>query len=430
MIIFLVGFNLLIYGIDRERTHIFDESRYILAGIQLAQHGVNENWTHPPLGKMLIGAGVWLFGDNPLGWRFMSVLFGTLSLNAMYALGLVLFESEGAALEVVILCFFNQLLFVQSRIALLEIFLFAWIAWAFVFFFRSRKSPSFGLSYSILAGVFLGLALATKWVAWIPMLLCLWLEGLGPRTMLRALGLWIFVPLLTYATVFLFCLGMVHPSYATPLAHSAASVSLGASRGASSSSGPSRPSGSVATHYGASDLVSLQYDMLKAQLLFVQPTSSEQSHWYAWPFMITPNWYANHNVKINDLSLRSGVILLGNPLILWGGLEAVFFCLWAWFRNRQPTAKRISLLYFSLFLSWAVIPRKVMYFYYYFPAAMMLSLAIVFSFRYRRLPRWAHWVFVSACGLVFAYFYPLLASVELPAHSFLSHLWLPSWRNS
>jgi dolichyl-phosphate-mannose--protein O-mannosyl transferase len=33
---------------------------------------------HPPLGKYLIGAGMWLFGpENAFGWRFATALFGT-----------------------------------------------------------------------------------------------------------------------------------------------------------------------------------------------------------------------------------------------------------------------------------------------------------------------------------------------------------------
>ncbi|PZU31962.1 MAG: dolichyl-phosphate-mannose--protein mannosyltransferase, partial [Microbacterium sp.] len=33
---------------------------------------------HPPLGKYLIGAGMWLFGpDNSFGWRFATAMFGT-----------------------------------------------------------------------------------------------------------------------------------------------------------------------------------------------------------------------------------------------------------------------------------------------------------------------------------------------------------------
>ncbi|MDT2263872.1 hypothetical protein P7H12_10120 [Paenibacillus larvae] len=43
--------------------------------------------THPPLGKIFISAGIWLFGMNPLGWRIVGTLFGVGMIPLMYAFG-------------------------------------------------------------------------------------------------------------------------------------------------------------------------------------------------------------------------------------------------------------------------------------------------------------------------------------------------------
>ena len=40
--------------------------------------------SHPPLGKLIIAAGVWLFGMTPFGWRFMGTLCGVLMLPVLY----------------------------------------------------------------------------------------------------------------------------------------------------------------------------------------------------------------------------------------------------------------------------------------------------------------------------------------------------------
>src|SRR5258708_12390280 len=62
------------------------------------------------------------FGDVPLGWRYPAVLFGALALVAVYLCGLALFAAQGPAIAASLLTFFNQMLFVQSRIAMLDIF--------------------------------------------------------------------------------------------------------------------------------------------------------------------------------------------------------------------------------------------------------------------------------------------------------------------
>ena len=57
-----------------------------------------------------------------MGWRYPGVLFGSLAIVAMYLCGLVLFSAQGPAIAASLLAFFNQMVFVQSRIAMLDIF--------------------------------------------------------------------------------------------------------------------------------------------------------------------------------------------------------------------------------------------------------------------------------------------------------------------
>ena len=61
----------------------------------------------------------------PWGWRYPSVLFGSLAIVAMYLLGLALFRAQGPAVASALLAFFNQMVFVQSRIAMSDIFVLA-----------------------------------------------------------------------------------------------------------------------------------------------------------------------------------------------------------------------------------------------------------------------------------------------------------------
>ena len=60
----------------------FDEVHYLPAARAfLGLEGVT-NLEHPPLAKLIMTVGLAALGDNPLGWRVMSLAFGTLALLA------------------------------------------------------------------------------------------------------------------------------------------------------------------------------------------------------------------------------------------------------------------------------------------------------------------------------------------------------------
>ena len=77
---------------------------------------------NPPLAKQLIAVSIRTFGDNPLGWRYPGVLFGALAVVAIYLCALALFAAQEPAIAAALIAFFNQMLFVELRIAMLDIF--------------------------------------------------------------------------------------------------------------------------------------------------------------------------------------------------------------------------------------------------------------------------------------------------------------------
>ena len=58
----------------------FDEVHYLPAARELLALDEFTNREHPLLGKELIALGIALFGDNPVGWRLLPTLLGTLAL--------------------------------------------------------------------------------------------------------------------------------------------------------------------------------------------------------------------------------------------------------------------------------------------------------------------------------------------------------------
>ena len=84
--------------------------------------GLDPNHEHPPLAKLLIALSMWLLGNNGYGWRIPSVIFGSISVLAFYLLMKRLSTQETIPLLATFLFSFDNLVFVHSRIATLDIF--------------------------------------------------------------------------------------------------------------------------------------------------------------------------------------------------------------------------------------------------------------------------------------------------------------------
>ena len=130
------------------------------------------NPMHPPLAKQMIALSIRVFGDNPLGWRYPATLFGALAIVAVYFCGLALFAAQGPAVAAALIAFFNQMLFVQSRIAMLDIFALAFGLFGIAAFMQgyrqSRPHRWFALS-----GLCFGLSAACKWSGLFPLAACI-----------------------------------------------------------------------------------------------------------------------------------------------------------------------------------------------------------------------------------------------------------------
>jgi asparagine N-glycosylation enzyme membrane subunit Stt3 len=70
------------------------------------------------------------------------VLFGSLAIVAVYLCGLALFAAQGPAIAASLLAFFNQMLFVQSRIAMLDIFALAFSLFAIAAFMQAFETAA------------------------------------------------------------------------------------------------------------------------------------------------------------------------------------------------------------------------------------------------------------------------------------------------
>jgi dolichyl-phosphate-mannose-protein mannosyltransferase len=166
---------------------------------------------HPEVGKWLIGLGEHFFGMDPFGWRIVSAVVGTLMVAVLVRLARRLTGSTLLGAVAGLLLCFDGLEFVLSRLALLDIFLAFFLLCAVSCLVADRDwgrrrlaalvpsgrvaddgwGPVRGMlwrPWRLWAGLFFGLACGTKWNAVFPLAafgVLVWLWDAGAR---RSLG--------------------------------------------------------------------------------------------------------------------------------------------------------------------------------------------------------------------------------------------------
>ena len=392
-VIFVVAHLALMIGLTTPDKIMFDEVHYVPAARQMLEPGIPKpvlNPMHPPLAKQLMALSIRTFGDVPLGWRYPSVVFGSLAIVAMYLCGLALFAAQGPALATALLTFLNQMVLVQSRIAMLDIYALAFgllgIA-AFMHGFRKQRPHiAFGL-----AGLAFGLSTACKWSGAFPLAVCIviiaairlmqgWRTGFedGNADDWYRPDLWPDFRYHQFATCFVLIPAIAYFATFVPL-------------------------------YGWSpaDILEAQRRIFSDNTTTAIASHPYMSSWPSWPFLVRPVWYLFD--KIGDDRIAA-VVFLGNPLILWPALPALGICLRDWMVTRRADAFLILSFYVGPYLAWAVLPRTLGFLYYYLPSATVASLALVYALRRGNSPRWLLWAFVAIAFAGFATMLPISAA--------------------
>jgi predicted membrane-bound dolichyl-phosphate-mannose-protein mannosyltransferase len=127
---------------------IFDEIHYIKDARSITENQTTERPEHPPLGKLIVTAGMLIFGDNEWGWRIFPILFGTGTLVMFFFLCRRLNMSDTAANIATFLLAFENMTFVQSSIAMLDVYYLAFMMAAFLLYV-SRKYIMSGIAIGL-----------------------------------------------------------------------------------------------------------------------------------------------------------------------------------------------------------------------------------------------------------------------------------------
>lgn len=126
-------------------------------------------WTHPPLGKLLISVGIAIFGMNPFGWRIIGTLFGIAMIPVMYCFSKRLFKRPELAFLASFLFAFDFMHFTQTRIATIDVYGVFFILLMTYFMYKFLcidigDSTKKMLAPLALSGIFFGLGSASKWI--------------------------------------------------------------------------------------------------------------------------------------------------------------------------------------------------------------------------------------------------------------------------
>jgi dolichyl-phosphate-mannose-protein mannosyltransferase len=410
-IIFIVAHVVLLLGITAPDKLYFDEVHYVPAARQMLLPVVQEpilNPMHPPLAKEIIALSIKAFGDVPLGWRYPAALFGALALVGVYLGALALFASQERAVAAALLAFFNQMLFVQSRIAMPDVFALAFCLFAIAAFIHGFRQRQPHLAFA-LAGFSAGLASACKWSGLFVLATCIATVAAirlmqGWRTRFADADaedwyrpdLWPDFRLAHFIVCFVLIPSAVYLATFVPL-------------------------------YGFSfpDIMEAQRRIFADNTTTAIAGHTYMSAWPSWPFLVRPVWYLFE--KVGD-DRFAAITFLGNPLVLWPALIALVIALRDWIVGRSRVAFLVLAFYLGPYLAWALLPRTLGFIYYYLPAATTASFVLVYALTRKPAPRWLLWAFVAIGCTGFIVMLPVTAAfIETSMATFNRLMLFQSW---
>jgi dolichyl-phosphate-mannose-protein mannosyltransferase len=405
----LVFFGVLLASrASRPDKFVFDEVHYVPAAKALASMTSNLNWVHPPLGKLipgyvwsllsgLFGAG---FGGDLFVMRLVTICFGLAVLWGVRGWLKTLGFSERATQASVWLTGFNFLWFVQSKTVMLDMYFLAFGVWGSLFVYRSKHSTARTQRsrFFCLGWLMLGLALASKWSA---------------LPFVAAAAALSFVRVRTKSPRLPEILSVIGGALLMMFSYIICFIPLSFLK-----------TGAVTLN----ELYSYHKTMLSGFDKISAVTHPGASHWWQWPTMARPMWYAFETIDGKEISIWAAI----NPALCAVALPLSLLMLWIALVRRDKTARILSVLYWSHLLFWAVAPRGLQMIYYYLPSSIWLGPIVAWAHeryfpRFRDTRGWVLFGFTLLCGALFLYFLPIMDGRALAPGTYQHYMWFRNW---
>lgn len=388
----LLGFSLRSSNISMPSKIFFDETYYVKAAKTYLAAQPDTNYVHPPLAKILISMGINMFGDNPFGWRIASAVFGSLTILVILLLAWQIFKNYFGLISCGIMACFEFLIFTESRIAKLDIFLVFFIILAFYLFYLYLEDPKKFKINIIYTVICLGLASSCKWSAIFYAAGIFFIYLLYRKTTsqnyIKPVN---FILFLFFGIILVYLLCHI-PFFAK---------------------------GGTFLKLYKNHLKTLHFHF-----------KEEFKHGYlssvlSWPLMIRPIWYFYEEIQG---SLCQGIIAMGNPFFWWSFLAFFTYLIFNFIKTKNKVLFFIITGYLCGYLFWFV-SLKGGFLYYMLPCApfMILTVAFVLNKWFYSGGKMLAVLYLATIIVSFVSYYPILNAVVIPKNYFYKLMWLKSW---
>lgn len=361
-------------------------------------------WTHPPLGKILISEGIRLFGMNPFGWRFMSALFGVLTVAAMYLFAKLVTKNTLISASAGLLLTFDFMHQVQSRIGTVDVFLVFFVLLMYMFLYIALSREKVGYLSLLFSGISFGLAFSVKWSAiyaaigaGIFLAMRILKKGEQMRERIKLFGfcalVFVLIPICIYVL-----------SY----------IPFVSSDGKTGFAAILENQMNILSHHGESA---------------VGMVHEYSSKWYTWAFNIKPVFYCS---AWTDAQTVGAISTFGNPIVWWLGIVAVLSNAVLAIAKKDKKAVFLLAGYFSLMLPWMLIARPA-FIYHYYPCTVFMILLTANMFlhiteRSKKLSYVAIGLVTVASVCVLVMFLPVIRGIPVNSEYIDRFLqWIPTW---
>ncbi|MFH8249636.1 dolichyl-phosphate-mannose--protein mannosyltransferase [Microbacterium sp. B2969] len=420
---------------------------------------------HPPLGKWIIGVGMWLFGaDSSFGWRFSVALLGTATVLVLYfvarALGGSIVYASVAALFLAV----DGLGIVLSRVSILDGILTFFVVLAFWFVLLDRRRHRERLAAAIAARTVDGVTPAWGPVFWNRPWILAAGAAIGAATAVKWSGLYIIAALGIYLIVDdalsrrrlgvgywptdALRQGLVTGVLFVPIAFVVYLASwtgwLVTDGGYDRHSADASP----ATGFWSWVPLSLQSLWKYHQAIYASNIGLTTPHTYAspawqWPMLIRPTsmYYLGSKLGENGCTTggngcSEGITSIANPLLWWAAVIAVIYLVWRCFAKREGGDWLVLTGVIATYVPWLLYPDRTIFQFYtivilpFMALAMTTLLRDLAQLRTRRgraVGRWATVVFIVAVLIVSAWYYPVWTAIQVPYDFWFWHFNRSGW---
>ncbi len=407
--IFILAFVMRFIMLDFPAEPYFDEVYYQPAANNYLDGKLDTNWVHPPFAKILMAAGVRLTSDAKvrldytidkktknsiekkpdknymMSYRVASCFFGALMPVLAYLFGLYFFRKRFGALAAAFLVNFDFLLFVLSRISLLDIFLAFFMLAASLCLWLGIYGEKPDTRYLLASAALTGLAISCKWngVFLIP-LVFIALLLYHRRFFLRIFPLYCVISVIFYLLTFVF----YFTNGGTPSA-----------------------------------FIGIINSTMKFQ--YSGWTHTYMAPLWKFPLMMRGIWF--YYIKAGEGG--RGIIAMGNPFVWWSFLLFFIWVIYRYLKNLSKNDLFILLGYISTFIFW-VFSNRGGFFYYMAPAVIWMSLIITSVFMQIREEKQRYiytGAYLTVVLAMFILYYPVLVGLYVSTAQFRSLIFLKLW---